>query len=488
MSDIDVPGSRSFPPDPKAAPRGGGRLSQVLPFWGQVKAMFRRDANRSLHPGAMRLRTLILLRWLAINGQTAAVVFIHFKMGFELPLWPCLAVIGASVWLNIILSSRFPHSKRLSETESALYLAFDIVQLSLLLMFTGGLQNPFCLLLLAPVTIAASTLHLRTALLLMALAFSCGTALALWYWPLPWLRGEPLIFPDLYIFGLWVALALGLSFMTFYAARIANEARRLSDALNAGQLALAQEQELSAVGGLAAAAAHELGTPLGSIYVVAKEMRRELPPDSPLMEDVEILVSEAERCRQILGQISQRPTQKDEAMKRSRFGALLEEIADIYRTDGVAIQILLEPDPALSLEDQQEPILYRSPEILNGLGNIIHNAADFAERSVTVVGKWTGDTVTVTVLDDGPGFSPAIIDRLGEPYVTSRARADDGSAPDEGGGMGLGFFIAKTMLERIGADLEIGNRPPPDRGARVHVRFQRHRVESQETGLFAHKL
>ncbi|MEM8784336.1 MAG: ActS/PrrB/RegB family redox-sensitive histidine kinase [Pseudomonadota bacterium] len=429
----------------------------------------------SVHPGSMRLRTLILLRWLAINGQTAAIVFVHFQMGFDLPLWPCLGVIGASVWLNLILSSRFPQSKRLSETESALYLAFDIVQLSLLLMFTGGLQNPFALLLLAPVTIAASTLHLRTALMLLGLAFACGTGLALWYWPLPWSPGEALILPQLYILGLWAALVLGLSFMMFYAARIANEARRLSEALTQGRLSLAREQKLSALGGLAAAAAHELGTPLASIYLVAREMQKEVPEGDPLREDVDILMGEAKRCREILGRLSRAPDETDGYFAKTRLGDLLEELAAKNRTGEKAVHV--HAQAASSAVDTAEPIVDRSPELLQGLGNLLHNAVDFARSRVDVQASWTGDGVSVEISDDGPGFRSDLLDRLGEPYVTSRPRGVDAPREDETGGMGLGFFIAKTMLEHTGAVLSFGNKKGKATGAVVRIVWRRSHME-----------
>ncbi len=404
-------------------------------------------------PGRVRLATLVLLRWLGIAGQLLAVFTVYFGLRYPLPLLYCLLVIGASAVLNIIVSLRYPSIKRLTARETAAYLAFDIIQLSAMLALTGGLQNPFALLVIAPVVISATTLPPRSTIVLMVLAFVAVTFLAFYHWPLPWFSDAPLRLPVTYVVGLWSALVLGIGFTSVYAWRIATEAKRMSEALSATQAVLAREQRMSAVGGLAAAAAHELGTPLATIALVAKELRHALPSKGPLAEDVTLLGSQVERCREILRRLSVRPEESEGALGEAAIGAVLEEIIAPHQGFGIMIELSLPDDHA------QQPLVRRSPELLHGLGNLIENAVDFAKNRVQVEARWDDARVTVTVTDDGPGFLPEVLDRLGEPYVTTRgalAGVSEGE-PDVPQGMGLGFFIAKTLLERIGGKISVAN-------------------------------
>lgn len=424
-------------------------------------------------PGRVRLATLVLLRWLGITGQLLAVFVVYFGLRYPLPLLACLAVIGASAVLNIVVSLRYPSIKRLSARETASYLAFDIVQLSALLALTGGLQNPFALLIIAPVVISATTLPPRSTIVLVVLAFLAVTLLAFYHWPLPWSGEEPLHLPVTYVVGLWCALVLGIGFTTVYAWRIATEAKRMSDALAATQAVLAREQRMSAVGGLAAAAAHELGTPLATIALVAKELKRTLPGDGPFAEDVQLLGSQVERCREILRRLSIRPEESENALGEASLGAVLDEVIAPHRDIGIAI------DLSLPSEGAGQPAIRRSPELLHGLGNLVENAVDFAKSRVQVDAHWDEESVTITISDDGPGFSPEVLDRLGEPYVTTRGVALEaaGASPDMPQGMGLGFFIAKTLLERVGGRIAVANLGGAG-GAMVSVRLPRNRASA----------
>ncbi|MBT4906108.1 MAG: sensor histidine kinase, partial [Rhodospirillaceae bacterium] len=233
--------------------------------------------NRSA--AQVRLRTLVLIRWIAVAGQLTALLIVRFGLDWPLPIDAALAAIGASVLLNVAMTFRRPVRGRLSEWEAAAYLAFDILQLAVLLYLTGGLGNPFSLLFLGPVTVSATTLSRAATALLSILVIGCASALAFHHLPLPW-SGDGLQLPVFYIGGLWTAVVLGTLFLGGYIGSVAGEGRRMSDALTAIQLALAREQQLSALGGLAAAAAHELGSPLATIAVTAKELTREIPPDS----------------------------------------------------------------------------------------------------------------------------------------------------------------------------------------------------------------
>src|SRR5438034_993760 len=413
----------------------------------------------------VRLDTLVRLRWVAVIGQTTAVLVVHFGLDFELPIWACLAVIALAAWLNVALRIRFRATQRLEPDRAAWLLAFDIAELAILLFLTGGLQNPFSFLLLGPVLLSATALPPRMTLILGAFAAVCATVLIFYHYPLPWDSDEPLELPAIYTMGVWLSLLLALGFIGVHAWQLTEEARQLADALAATELVLAREQHLSQLDGLAAAAAHELGTPLSTITVIATELERAIEPDSPYADDVRLLREQAQRCRGILAKLTELES-GGEPFDRMPLSALIEEVVAPHRHFGVAIDVALAPG------DAAEPIGGRNPAILYGLGNLLENAVDFALERVDVKADWGADDVAVTITDDGPGFAPEILDRLGEPYVTSQRRRRmnvDGGA----GGLGLGFFIAKTPVERSGATLAFENRPAPERGAVVRVRWGR---------------
>ncbi len=429
--------------------------------------------------GAVRLRTLNTLRWLAVAGQISAIVVVHFGLGFPLPLGLSLGVIAASVWLNLFTALRFSPQRFLTEREATLHIAFDTVQLSALLFLTGGLLNPFGILMLAPVTIAASVLPLRSAALVAAIAFVGVSFLAVFHLPLPWAEDEPLEIPRLYSGGVWAALSLAVGFFAAYAHRIAAEAAEMKSALAASQLVLAREERLAAIGGLAAAAAHELGTPLATIQLTAREMADELRGKGALEDDARLLVSQAQRCRDILSRLSRRGDEGDAMLDRVAVDLLVREAAGPFmeRTDGPAVIFEMLADPV----DLKAPVLRRRPEIVYGLRNFVENATGFAISKVLITTEWAADRLSVSIHDDGPGFAPEILSRLGEPYLASRFRARGGSKSGLSSGLGLGFFIAKTLLERTGASIAFGNRAWPEggpEGAWVEVSWPRAAVEA----------
>lgn len=417
----------------------------------------------------LRIRTIVRLRWIAVAGQTAAVVGVYWGLGFDLPIGSCLLIIALSAWLNIFLRFRYPARERMPNAIAAATLGYDVLQLSALLYLTGGLQNPFAVLIIAPVTICASTQPPRTTIMLGALASVCVSALAFFQNPLPWYPGETLEFPLIYIAGVWAALVSGAVFFALYAWRIARETRMMSDALAVTETALLHEQKMSALDGLAAAAAHELGTPLGTISVVTKEMLREVSEKSPLREDVELLRSQAERCREILSRLTRSSGAEDAVFSHAPLSHVLEEVVEPHRTSGIDVTIKFAPEQDKDT-DGEEPIAARNPGVLYGLGNLVENAVEFADQKVAVEARWDLEHVWVSIADDGPGFAAPVMERLGEPYVTSRPAGGANKKPiDENFGLGLGFFIAKTLLERSGARLEFKNRKAPQTGAVVNV-------------------
>ncbi len=424
----------------------------------------------------LRLRTLVRLRWLAVIGQSVAVLIVAFYLGYPMPLGPCLALIAFSAWLNIFLTIRWHGSKRLRPPMAGLLLAYDTVQLAGLLYLTGGLENPFAFLFLVPVTVSATSLPLRSTLALGALSFGCATALAFFHLPLPWPAGESLTLPNHYLAGLWVAIICGTVFSAIYARRIAEEARQMSAALGATEMVLAREQRLSALDGLAAAAAHELGTPLATIALVAKELKRELPEASPHGEDIDLLISQTARCREILARLSNRDQAADEVYGRLKISSLIEDMVSPLRGSDVQLRISCAPDAKSAA--LAEPVFRRNPAIAYGLGNILENAIDFAESVVKVEAVWNRTGIILTVSDDGPGFDPLIFDRLGDPYVTTRPGYSEATIVDGSHeGMGLGLFIAKTLLERSGATVTLSNQRPPEKGARVAMAWPRVAVD-----------
>jgi two-component system sensor histidine kinase RegB len=450
-------------------PRTGAQ--SVPTFSASVLSAFRNDASSGI-----RLRTLVFIRSLGIVGQVVSIVIVFFGLKYQMPIGQCLAVVAIALAFNTALVVLYPSIHILSERDAAAHLAFDICQLTAMLALTGGIENPFALLYLAPIVIAASNLSLGATLSLAMLAFGSISCIAVFHWPLPWDPQAPLLLPPLFVAGNWISLSLGIGFCLIYAWRTADEARRMQAALAVTQSALSREQRLSDLGALAAAAAHELGTPLGTIAIVARELERDMGPDSKWIEDVRLLRGQAERCREILSQLAQQDTDEDNISKHLPLAALIDEIADPHRGFGIDVEVNILTSGALSV--------VRLPEVMHGLGNLVENAVDFASTRVSIEASWDDALITMTITDDGSGFDPEILARLGEPYVTSRggteaprpANANTSTHSEGHAGLGLGFFIAKTLLERIGGQMTFGNHPGA--GARIKLIIPRESLEN----------
>jgi two-component system sensor histidine kinase RegB len=411
--------------------------------------------------GGVRLRTLVLIRWAAVAGQVFTAAVVHWGLNFTLPVLAVGGAIALSALLNLTVSLGRPSSARIDDREATIFLAFDILQLAVLLYLTGGLVNPFSLLLLAPVAIGATILSLSSNVALSLLTIISIGLLGLFHQPLPW-RGPPPELPEIYQAGAWAGLTLTALLVTLYGWRLAEEQRQMGAALAAAQAALEREQRMSALGALAAAAAHELGTPLSTIAVVAKEMLRDVEADDPLREDVELLSSESDRCRAILARLSVDPAgDVSDAYTLVPLPALIEAAAAHSGREGIAISF--KAGPVGEGVPTTAPIQVRSPEITQGIGNIVQNAVSFARHEVEIKTRWTAAWSEVEVSDDGPGFSEALLDELGTPFISTRQ--------GEEGHMGLGVFIAKTLLERTGATVTFGNRAGTTGGALVSVRW-----------------
>lgn len=422
--------------------------------------------------GWVRLRTLIVLRWSAIIGQAAAVLFATFWLGFDLPLVLCALLIAASASFNIIAQMVHPIEKRLSESGTVRSLFFDLAQLVAMLMATGGLSNPFAMLILAPVTVAATALQLRSALWLGIPALLAVPLMSYLHIPLTTFDGKTLIVPALYRHGIAAALAIGLVFLGAYARRVAVEGYAMSEALAASQLALAREQRLSAIGGMAAAAAHELGTPLATIKLAAAELGRDVADQPELAEDAKLILREVQRCSEIMTDLA-KGGRDDVHLKRAPISAVIAEAAEPHADRGKRLIVRIDGTPAEEAGSSQ-PVVLRRPELIHGLRNAIQNAVDFAASTVWIdIGVGDG-SMWIRIGDDGPGFRAEILPRLGEPYISTRARGERRITDGAYEGMGLGLFIARTLLERTGARISFANGSDKRRKARARDLTQQH--------------
>jgi two-component system sensor histidine kinase RegB len=404
----------------------------------------------------VRLRTLLVLRWLAILGQTVTVVIASFYLGLRVELGLCFLAIGASVISNLIAMTIFPENQRLSDRDAMLTLLFDLSQLSFLLFLTGGLNNPFALLILAPVTISATALTMRSTTILGCLAVLMITLLAMFHVPLATETGEILQLPDIFIIGFWLAITIGIVFLSAYARRITSETHSMSQALLATQMALAREQKLTDLGGVVAAAAHELGTPLATIKLVSTELAEELEGQPELAEDARLIRAQADRCRDILRSMG-RAGKDDLHMRSAPLGAVVREAAEPHADRGVEVLYDFVADEG---EPEGQPVIWRKPEVIHGLRNLVQNAVDFAETRIWVEGGWGAGQIRIRITDDGQGFPQDLLGRLGDPFLSRRARSQGRDRPGYEG-MGLGLFIAKTLLERSGALVTFSNASDP---------------------------
>ena len=422
----------------------------------------------------VRLDTILRLRWLAVLGQLATIFIVAQGLEFDVEVIPCLTIIGLSALLNLALQIAFNPMQRLEPAYAAALLALNIIELAGLLFFTGGLENPFSFLFLAPVLISATALPIRLTIALGVLAIVCASVLVYFHLPLPWDGDDPLTLPPIYLVGVWLSIAVAIGVTSLYAFQVTEESRQLSDALAATELVLTREQHLTQIDGLAAAAAHELGTPLSTIFLISRELERTIADDSPMAADLKTLREQAQRCRDILAKITQLSS-SGAPFDRMPLSTLIEEAVAPHRDFDIAIKV------RIAIGVTREPVGMRNPAILYGVGNILENAVDFARTAVEVNASWNNEAVEIIISDDGPGIAPDMLKRIGEPYLSRRRSADE--AQSGHGGLGLGVFIARTLLERTGARVSFTNRIFPDHGAVVHIIWPRDRFEADETSV-----
>src|SRR3954466_15659471 len=415
----------------------------------------------------VRLDTILRLRWLAVLGQLVAIFLAAQGQQFDVPVIPCVAIVALSALLNLTLQIVFDPMQRLEPVYAAALLALNIAELAGLLFLTGGLQNPFSFLFLAPVLISATALPIRLTIALGVLAVACATLLGFFHLPLPWDSDDPLVLPPIYLYGVWLSIVVAIGVTSLYSFQVTEEARKLADALAATELVLTREQHLTQLDGLAGAGARELGTPLATIFLISRELEKTVKEPS-FAADLKTLREQTQRCRDILSKITQLSS-TGAPFDRMKLSELIEEVVAPHRDLGVDIKV------RIAVAAVAEPVGSRNPAILYGVGNIVENAVDFARTTVEVNAWWNADTIEMVISDDGPGIPPDLIKRIGEPYLSRRR------TQDAGGGLGLGVFIARTLLERTGAKVSFTNRTFPDHGAVVQITWPRERFEAIET-------
>jgi len=423
----------------------------------------------------LRVRTLVVLRWFAIFGQICAMVGATYFYDLTLEIGLISLVIGAPILINIISYFLYPESRRLTEGEADILIGFDLVQLGLLLYLTGGLNNPFALLILAPIAVAATILPLRSMVILGTIAIGIVTILRFNSYAILTTESMPLILPDIFVFGFWLSV---------YARQVTQETVSMGEALFATQMALSREQKLTDLGGVIAAAAHELGTPLATIKLVSSELIDELEDlddHIELREDAKLIRDQANRCRDILHSMG-RAGKEDHLLRQAPLETVIREASEPHMNRGKKVEFHMFPPEG---SHDRQPDIYRRPEIIHGIRNLVQNAVDFASTTVHIEIIWTDDHVNLRINDDGKGYSQSVINRIGEPFVKRKRTFEDRKQRPGYEGMGLGLFIAKTLLERSGATLTFSNGGAriitgESGGAIVKVEWPRMKIEAVE--------
>jgi len=413
-----------------------------------------------LNDNQIKLLTLINVRWVAIFGQFLTISIVYFYFNFNFNIKYCYLLVLFSSFLNFFLQIRSKKADLLSNKQATFSILYDLFQLFGLLFLTGGLTNPFSILIVAPITIAAGFLNLRSSILIGFLSIALTIILSFFYFELPGLENNYL-FPKFYILGLTLALCTTIIFLAIYSQKLAMENAQRNEAFNVLQQIFLREQELKSLGGLAAAAAHELGTPLNTISLVAKELKKEIGSNTKFNQDLDLLISQSKRCSEILKQISKNPyTEKeDKFLDKASFKIIVHEIIDSFKDQSKKKIIINEDDY------KKDYLITKKIEIIYSLKNIIDNALKFSSNKIEIFLLSNEDELRIKVEDDGEGFSKQILRFLGDPYINKK------DIENNKDGLGLGIFIAKVFLERLSAIINFYNLE--DKGAAVDISWQK---------------
>ena len=386
-------------------------------------------------------KTLVILRWIAIIGQFSAINLVYFYLKLDFPVFIAHFVLFLGFLTNIYLQFGV-RSILLKDFYASIFLIYDLIQLTSLLYLTGGISNPFSILMIIPTIVSSTFLSMGTTIILGILTIIFLFTLTIFHYPLPGIHDHSITFPKLYLTGYFLAIIVGLIFLSYFGIRFSGESKRRSDAINKLQQVIAKEYELESLGGQAAAAAHSLGTPLATISVVAAELKKELGKNNEHSKDIELLISQTKRCGEILRQISNKQIKEDEFFSKTTMEDILNEVIQYFKETS-SKRLILNLD-----SDKNKFDFLRSPELIYGLRNFIGNAVKFAKSSIEIKIISNSKNLEVSINDDGPGFPDDIIESLGEPYIKSKSATVVSNA-----GTGLGTFLGKTLLERKSARL-----------------------------------
>jgi two-component system sensor histidine kinase RegB len=398
--------------------------------------LFRTKENLNLDKN-----TLTILRYIAIFGQFIAVNIVFFYLKLEFPIVESYIIIFLGIFTNLFLQFRVKVNQ-LKDTYASFFLLYDLMQLSILLYLTGGILNPFSILLIIPTIVSSTFLSMGTTIILGVITSCFLFVLTHFYLPLPGMDVNTFNVPNFYKLGVLTSILIGLVFLSYFGIRFSGETKKRSEALKKLQEVISKEYELESLGGQAAAAAHSLGTPLATISVVAKELKKEIGNNKEISKDIDLLISQTKRCSEILKKISRKQIEEDIFLSSIKLEDLLEEIINSFKeTSSKKIELFVEND--LNKIDIQ-----RSPEIIYGLRNFIGNAVKFSKSRVKINLKSDEKIIEIKINDDGPGIPEDVIKKIGEPYIKSKSKELSSNS-----GLGLGTFLGKTLLERQNAKL-----------------------------------
>ena len=398
--------------------------------------LFRLEENLHLDK-----KTLVSLRWIAIIGQLIAINFVYYYLKLELAIIAAHTIVLVGLITNLILQFKIKKNQ-LKDLNSAFFLIYDLFQLTFLLYLTGGISNPFSFLMIVPTIVSSTFLSMGTTIILSTLTIISLFFLKNYHEILPGLDAYNISFPEYYLEGILISIIIGLIFLSYFGIRFSGETKKRTEASEKLKQVMAREYQLDSLGGLAAAAAHSLGTPLATILVVAKELKKELGDRSKHSKDLDLLVSQSKRCSDILRRISRKEIEDDQFINIVKVEDLLEEIIISFKeTSNVKIDLI-------SNEDSNKINIKREPELVYGLRNFIGNAVKFSKSRVKIFLRSNEKTIEIKINDDGPGIPEDIIEKIGEPYIKSKSKELSSSS-----GLGLGTFLGKTLLERKNAKL-----------------------------------
>ena len=405
------------------------------------------------------LSNLIKIRWIAIIGQLLAIIFVYFVIKINIPIFFCLIIVFISTLINVFSLNFKKNNNYLSDKETFLFLLFDTIQLAVLLYLTGGIYNPFSLLLIAPLIISASYLPMVFSIILSSLSILIVTIISFYYVEINW-PGNFTV-PKIFTYGLILSLIISFIFIAIYVYIFANSARNISNALNKTSAALANQRKLSEIGSLSTAAVHELSTPLNTIFLVLNELKTEIKliKNKEINKELDLLKSQAIRCREILFRLSKNPQNiKDDFFNTTTVSNLIKLNFDKFNNKSLSIKIN-------NLIKGNEPEIKFKDELLYGIGNLIQNAIQHSKKEIIINIYWSNEIIKIDIIDDGDGFDIEILDKIGSPYISN----------NKGKGMGLGIFIAKNLIENIGGNIYFKNNDNSN-GSTAEVQLNRKKL------------